>query len=115
MPAHSLVLMRGHGFASCGRTLEEVVYQAVYARANADVESEALGLSRHAHGDGAADPTASDDSEHGRAAEGGEIRYLTPQEARDTWATLRTQLSRPWGLWERQVRVDPLYVNELSP
>jgi hypothetical protein len=93
--------MKSHGFTSCGVELEKVVYQAVYAKTNAVVQAEALRL-RHAAHTGSAD-----DGEDG-------IVYLTPSQAEDTWATMRRDVSRPWGLWKRQVEVDPLYVNELE-
>ncbi|GAB1319791.1 Methylthioribulose-1-phosphate dehydratase [Madurella fahalii] len=78
LPDHDLVLMQSHGFASCGVELEKVVYQAIYAKTNANVESEALRI-QHAYGGLAAG------DEHG-ANRG--IVYLTPRQMHDTWATI---------------------------
>ncbi|KAK5628533.1 hypothetical protein RRF57_004248 [Xylaria bambusicola] len=96
LPDHSIVLMRSHGFAGCAADIKTVVYQALYTQHNAQVQSDALNL-EHAHG-GSKD----------------DILYLTPQEARDSYATIGQNLERPWSLWVREVEVSPLYVNSVS-
>jgi hypothetical protein len=102
-PAHNLLLMQSHGFTTCATDLKIVTYQGIYALTDAKVESEALQI-QHAY--------------TGRAARNGEdgngLVYLTPKQVRDTWETMLGTISRPWGLWEREVRVNPLYVNELD-
>src|SRR5690242_15544432 len=41
---HALVLMRGHGSTVVGASLEQAVYRAIYAEANARLQSQALAL-----------------------------------------------------------------------
>ncbi|KAK4112994.1 hypothetical protein N656DRAFT_752011 [Canariomyces notabilis] len=110
LPDHDLVLMQSHGFTSCGVELEKVVYQAVYAKTNALVQAEALQRRHDAYNGPAV--ALEGEGDGGKDKDG--IVYLTPRQAQDTWATMRRDVSRPWGLWKRQVQVDPLYVNELE-
>ncbi|KXX81623.1 Methylthioribulose-1-phosphate dehydratase [Madurella mycetomatis] len=104
LPDHELVLMQSHGFTSCGVELEKVVYQAIYAKTNAAVESEALRIQHAYTGSAAGEERGGDRG----------IVYMNSRQARDTWATIGRDVSRPWGLWKRQVQVDPLYVNDLD-
>jgi HCOMODA/2-hydroxy-3-carboxy-muconic semialdehyde decarboxylase len=46
LATNTLVLMRGHGFAVVGRTLQEVVYNAMHTVLNARVQMDALRLGR---------------------------------------------------------------------
>jgi len=77
--AHSLgpscfALMRGHGSVTVGRSLKEAVYRSVYAEINVRIQTSAIGL-------------------------GGQITYLSAEEAAlATEATIQ-QYDRPWELW----------------
>lgn len=42
-----------------------------------------------------------------------EVRYLSDREVKDAWAANKTQASRPWGLWCREVEERGIYRNEL--
>ncbi|KAI1363022.1 class II aldolase and Adducin N-terminal domain-containing protein [Xylaria arbuscula] len=97
LPDHPVVLMQSHGFAGCTTSIESVVYQAIYTQRNAQVLSSALNL-EHAYGGG---------------KDG--IVFLTPQEARESYATISGTFERPWSLWVREVEVSPLYKNEVNP
>jgi HCOMODA/2-hydroxy-3-carboxy-muconic semialdehyde decarboxylase len=74
--AAPLVLMRGHGATIVGSTLPQAVYRAVYAEADAKLESESLRL--------------------------GAVNFLTPGEAEATARTLDGQVNRAWDLWARK-------------
>lgn len=89
--------MQSHGFAGCATSIETAVYQAIYTQRNAQVQSGALNL-QHAYG---ADRDA--------------VVYLTPREAKDSYATISQTFERPWSLWAREVEVSLLYQNEVEP
>ena len=95
------VLMRGHGFTTAATDIESAVFQAIYAQGNARILTSAIGLSAAAGQDKASG-----------------VRYLTDQEAIDTWKGNQPTVSRPWGLWKREVeavgRENGLYVNTLD-
>jgi HCOMODA/2-hydroxy-3-carboxy-muconic semialdehyde decarboxylase len=76
--AHNIVLMRGHGSTVVGVNIRQAVYRAVYAEANARLQSEALRL--------------------------GTPIYLTPQEAEGAAKANDAQQDRAWQLWKRAVR-----------
>ena len=76
-----VVLMRAHGSAACGRSLQEAVFRAVYTEVNARIQHWT-----HALGQGAR--PAALDSEEGRLA-----------DAVNEKAALRA-----WELWRSQVR-----------
>lgn len=71
-----IVLMRGHGSTVIGRSLQQVVYRAVYAEINARYQAEAVKL--------------------------GEVTYLTADEARSCVTSIEGQAQRPWDLWKNQ-------------
>ncbi|KAI0915026.1 class II aldolase and Adducin N-terminal domain-containing protein [Ustulina deusta] len=100
LPDYSVALMRSHGFTACAAGIEAVVFQAVYTQLNAQVQTEALAI------------------EHARPGSKGksddELVYLTPQQARDSYAANAGTIQRPWDLWVREVKVSPLYVNALD-
>ncbi|KAK3898698.1 class II aldolase and Adducin N-terminal domain-containing protein [Staphylotrichum tortipilum] len=101
-PPHNLVLMASHGFAAVARDIKLATYMGVYAVANARVQSQALQLQQVA-GMG-----------HAPRAAGDDIVYLDERQIRDSWETEIRTVEKPWGFWVREVRVDPLYVNELG-
>lgn len=97
-PPNNLVLMASHGFAAVARDVKLATYMGVYAVANARVRSQALQLQQIAAMGGARD----------------HVVYLDERQIKDSWETETRLVEKPWGLWVREVRVDPLYVNELS-
>jgi hypothetical protein len=100
-PNHNVVLMKSHGFTAVATTIEIATYEGIYAATNAKIQSGALKI-QHAY--------------TGQAARGGNgITYLNQRQIRDSWATEITIISKPWDLWVREVKVNPLYVNELDP
>lgn len=99
-PRHNLVLMRSHGFSAVATDIKMATYEGVYALINAKVEAEALKL-QHAY--------------TGQAAQGGSgIAYLSSGQVQDSWQTEQGIVGKPWALWVREVRVNPLYMNALN-
>lgn len=94
MPDHRVVLMRHHGFTTAAANVKEAVYQAIYTRIAAQVQTSAAALV---------------------AAEGDMSFKLNEKQAADSAASLRGTIDRPWALWCREVEVSPLYKNELRP
>ncbi len=72
----TVVLMRGHGSATVGSSIPQVVFRAYYAEMNARLQSEALKL--------------------------GPVTYLTAEEAEAATRTNDGVLSRAWELWKRK-------------
>ena len=70
---HNCVLMRGHGSTVVGRSLEQVVYRAIYAEVNAKLQLAANGL--------------------------GEISFLNEEEAQLASDMNDGQIPRSWNLW----------------
>jgi HCOMODA/2-hydroxy-3-carboxy-muconic semialdehyde decarboxylase len=76
---HVAVLMRGHGVAVVGPNLRFAVGRSIYLEANASIQLQAIGL-------------------------GGEVTYLSPEEAATVMATGENRgYERPWELWKRHV------------
>jgi ribulose-5-phosphate 4-epimerase/fuculose-1-phosphate aldolase len=73
----STVLMRGHGSTVVGASVEQAVYRAIYAEANARLQLQAKQL--------------------------GEVTYLNVQEAAKAAKINDTQLPRVWDLWSREI------------
>jgi ribulose-5-phosphate 4-epimerase/fuculose-1-phosphate aldolase len=73
-----VVLMRGHGVTAVGSSLKEAVFRAIYTEINARVQIQAIGL-------------------------GGDIEYLSPQEAALAEEANSGVYDRPWQLWKRRV------------
>src|SRR5262245_57751600 len=73
----TFALMRGHGSVAVGGTIKQVVARAIYAEANARLQSEALRL--------------------------GGITFLTEAEAASAARTIDSVLDRPWELWKKRV------------
>ena len=74
--AQTCVLMRGHGSTTVGNSIEQVVYRAIYAESNAQLQAQAMAL--------------------------GEVIYLSPQEADLAAASNDLVLGRSWELWLRR-------------
>jgi HCOMODA/2-hydroxy-3-carboxy-muconic semialdehyde decarboxylase len=73
--------MRGHGSTTAGGSIELAVYRAIYAEANAKLQTQALLLS------------GGDDK----------INYLTLEEAALAQASTEGQVARCWNLWVREI------------
>lgn len=104
-PAHNLVLMQSHGFISVATDLKVATFEGIYAVIDANIQSEALQI-QHAYTGRAASASG------GGMGDG--VVYLTPRQVRDSTGIIQETVDRPWRLWEREVRVNPLYVNELD-
>lgn len=95
-PDYTLVLQRGHGFATVATSIEQAVYRAVYTTWNAEVQATAVDV-QEAVGK---DPSS--------------LEYLTAREAADCVAMNDQGLLKDWPLWVAQTEVDPLYKNNLN-
>lgn len=74
----SVVLMRGHGDVTVGPSVKVAVFRAYYTDVDAKLQSQALGL-------------------------GGEVNYLTPEEAAKADAINLAVLDRAWNLWKMRI------------
>ncbi|KAI5917928.1 class II aldolase and Adducin N-terminal domain-containing protein [Camillea tinctor] len=98
-PQSVFVLMKQHGFTTCAATIEDAVYQAVYAKEAAlAVMSQAM--LQHAY--------YSPDT-----ASNGGIEALGPKQVEDTRDLPTRFRQTPWELWTKQVEVDSLYTNNI--
>lgn len=77
----SVILMRGHGDVTVGPSVKVAVFRAYYTDVNARLQSQAAAL-------------------------GGEVTYLTPDEAARADATNLAVLDRVWSLWK--LRIAPI-------
>ena len=130
-PSFPVILMRGHGFTTCAESLETAVFQAIYTKEAAKVQTAALLTNASCYSDFRLPDSAMEGSisvgEKGsgkissgkvkgvktkRDAE--EIKYLSEREAGDTWSTNKETVLRPWEMWCREVDVNPLYRNEVE-
>ena len=96
LPPHSVVLMRGHGYTSLAPSLEILVHHAIYMRSNARIQSRASALA----------------CESGKGKN--RIAFLTAEEAKASSSLAENSWERAWALWEREVKVNPLYENALK-
>jgi ribulose-5-phosphate 4-epimerase/fuculose-1-phosphate aldolase len=131
-PSHPVVLMRGHGFTTCADSLEAVVFQSIYTKEAAKAETQAL-LTNAAYftelsftdsmsmegtvnvGEKGSGKIKSGKVKGGKMRrESEEVKYLSEREANDAWEVIRATIMRPWGLWCREVEVNPLYRNEVK-
>jgi hypothetical protein len=114
-PDHRVVLMRGHGFTTCAESLEAVVFQSIYTKEAASVQSLAL-MTMTAHLDasldGSVDVKGNGKISGGKVKAVKSLKYLSDREATDAWQMNKATVTRPWGLWVREAEVDPLYQNE---
>jgi hypothetical protein len=92
--------MRSHGFAAVATDVKIATFEGINAVANAKMQSKALTI-QHAY--------------TGQAAQDIGLAYLDERQIRDTWQATMGVLERPWELWVKEVRINPLYVNELDP
>ena len=73
----TFALMRGHGSVVVGASLKQVVFRAIYAEANARLQTEAMKL--------------------------GTVTYLNEHEAANAATANDVNLERPWELWKKRV------------
>lgn len=99
LPDHALVLMRRHGFTTCGSSIKEAVYRAIYATKNAKVQTTSTLLRE----------TLEEGKGSSRAVHS--FEPLTTQQAEDCAATAARAINRPWGLWVQEVKCQPLYTS----
>jgi ribulose-5-phosphate 4-epimerase/fuculose-1-phosphate aldolase len=74
-----VVLMRGHGITVVGVSIKEAVCRAVYTEMNARMQAQAIAL-------------------------GGQVEYLSKEEAALATLSISGQYDRPWELWKRRVQ-----------
>jgi ribulose-5-phosphate 4-epimerase/fuculose-1-phosphate aldolase len=72
----SVVLMRGHGYCVIGQSIPVVVFRAYYTQVNAELQQRAMAIG------------------------GGDVTYLTEEEAALSEKSNETVMGRPWGLWK---------------
>ncbi|KAL9083232.1 MAG: hypothetical protein Q9159_005902 [Coniocarpon cinnabarinum] len=96
-PDHTVVVMRHHGFTTCGPDIQTAMYRTIYTIANARAQLEALALHQSAG--------ISPMSQGSFALEG--------KVARDTRAMNERTQDKAWPLWLREVEVNPLYQLEI--
>ena len=72
----AVALLRGHGNVVVGASVKEVVFRAVYTEVNARLEADALRLGQ------------------------GQVTFLNDEEAKNSTATNRGQITRAWDLWK---------------
>ena len=115
LPDYSVMLMRGRGYVVAAKSIEEAVYQAIYAREAARTQTMSL-LMERTRGDGTVEGKI--DVEGGGKIKAGKLKiseechYLSTKEMTDTWATLQKDVGQSWDLWKREVERNGLYDNE---
>lgn len=103
VPDHNVVLMRRHGFTTCGRTIKEAVYRAIYTNINAKLQTSSSLLRS------AADLSSSSLGAVGVFAH--PFEGLTTQQAKDSDISGSGTTDRPWQLWVKEVESQNLYTN----
>jgi ribulose-5-phosphate 4-epimerase/fuculose-1-phosphate aldolase len=74
----AVVLMRGHGNVVVGKSIQQVVFRAIYTEINAKLQAEALRLGQD------------------------KVAFLNAEEAANATATNNRVLNRAWELWKQQ-------------
>jgi ribulose-5-phosphate 4-epimerase/fuculose-1-phosphate aldolase len=88
-PYHKVVLQRGHGFVALGDSIEESVYNAIYAVENARVQTQAeLRSSVHA---------------------GVNVQRLNSSEILAASPMDKDCIVKVWPLWVREVEKNPIF------
>ena len=108
-PANSVVLMRGHGFSVCARTIEDCVLRAVYTQKNAEIQTTAL-LTRSAYY-GASGAAHAKDNKLKRSETTSGLAVLSEEEAEGARQMTLWSAHRPWVLWVREVEAQGMYTN----
>ncbi|GME49509.1 putative class II aldolase protein [Neofusicoccum parvum] len=112
LPAHTTLLMRGHGFTTAAPSVRAAVFQSIYTAVAARTQTSALAIQNAfsvadivGRGGGGGAPREGVDEETG-------LLCLSEDEARGAWEMNRETVGRPWGLWVREVRCGALYRND---
>ena len=95
-PDYTVVLQRGHGFATLATSIEQAVYRAVYTTWNAEVLATAVEI------------------QEAVGKKPSSLKHLTAREARDCVAMNDAGLTKDWTVWVAQTVADPLYKNNLN-
>lgn len=106
-PEHNVVLMQNHGFTTCGRSIKQAVYRAVYTHANAAVQTKAIMLR-------AAQNAVAGVGVGVGVGVGGppdDLIYLDEKQVAGCMVMGEGTQERPWRLWAREVEASPLYRN----
>lgn len=122
-PDHPVVLMRGHGFTTCAASVEHAVFQAIYTREAAIVQTNTLmnqaswvllqdGMGLEGKIPGGEGGGSIKSGKVGGDA-GKKIKFLSDKEAGEAWEAMSKTVGRAWKLWCREVEVAPLYRNEV--
>lgn len=96
LPEVTVMLQRGHGFITWATSLEDVVYRAVYAQKNTEVQMMAQNHLACA------------------SASATELTYLSHREAKDSSDTINAGMPKAWPSWATDVKRCGLYVNKLA-
>lgn len=106
LPDFPVVLMRRHGFTTCGRTIKEAVFRAVFTTKNAKIQtmSSLLRSSFESLSSPLSLPQSTDALAH-------PFEPLTSQQAKDTEASMSATVDRPWQLWLKEVEKQDFYAN----
>ncbi|KAF2239817.1 arad-like aldolase/epimerase [Viridothelium virens] len=108
-PPNSVVLMRGHGYSVCAKTIEDCVLRAIYTQKNAEIQTTAL-LTRSAYLGGSNGVAAKDDGLKRSEVAGG-LAVLSEEETEGAMEMTLWSAHRPWRLWVREVEAQGMYVN----
>ena len=73
----AVALMRGHGSVAVGKSIQQVVFRAIYTESNARLQAQAIPL--------------------------GEVNFLSDGEAAAAAAMNDEHLDRPWQMWKHKV------------
>ena len=84
----NFALMRGHGSVTVADSIKLAVARSIWAEMNAKLQTESMRLAQMAG-----------------FAEGGEVNYLTPGEAKGSMTINETVVDRPWDFWKAKARV----------
>lgn len=90
---NTVVLMKSHGFTTCGKDVKQATYRAVYTHNNARVQTNAILLNNSLDNKAIA------------------VQYLTDRQVQGCTVFGDETSDRPWGLWVREVEAAPLYRN----
>ena len=114
-PDYPVVVMRNHGFTTAATSIEYAVFQAIYTQVAARAQASALTI-QNAYSGAKIQGKINDGGSitNGTVKPAAELHYLTAQEASDTASTNAKVYDRAWKLWEREVSVSSLYINELN-
>lgn len=98
-PAHTVVLMKRHGYSTWGPDIPTAVDRALYTLTNAGVQTNAMGIQAAA--------------KEGDTVRNGSISGLSQRQADDCRKMNEGTQNKAWQLWEREVEVNPLYQNKV--